>query len=152
TVDTTLLGWRPWDLNIGSLPFSQGVGIAQYTSDPRFTALVRERLAEQGPPKKPDHLTLGALRSLVSVTRPHPGRLWANPRSPPPRAAVATFLDVYSNPALNWDHLATLRDRTRLPVVLKGLLHPDDARRALDLGVDALMVSNHGGRQVDGAI
>lgn len=152
TVDTTLLGWRPWDLNIGSLPFSQGVGIAQYTSDPRFTALVRERLAEQGPPKKPDHLTLGALRSLLSVTRHHPGRLWANLRSPAPRAAVETFLDVYSNPALNWDHLATLRDRTRLPVVLKGLLHPDDARRALDLGVDALMVSNHGGRQVDGVI
>ena len=69
-----------------------------------------------------------------------------------PRAAVETFLDIYSNPGLSWDHLATLRDRTRLPVVLKGILHPDDARRAFDLGVDAIVVSNHGGRQVDGAI
>jgi len=45
-----------------------------------------------------------------------------------------------------------LRERTRLPVVLKGILHPDDARRAFDSGIDAVMVSNHGGRQVDGAI
>jgi isopentenyl diphosphate isomerase/L-lactate dehydrogenase-like FMN-dependent dehydrogenase len=69
-----------------------------------------------------------------------------------PRASVEAFLDVYSNPALSWDHIATLRGRTRLPIVLKGVLHPDDARRGLDLGVDAVMVSNHGGRQVDGAI
>ena len=41
---------------------------------------------------------------------------------------------------------------TQLPIVLKGILHPDDARRALDAGVDGLVVSNHGGRQVDGAI
>jgi lactate 2-monooxygenase len=65
---------------------------------------------------------------------------------------VETFLDIYSNPGLSWDHLQTLRDRTRLPVVLKGILHPDDARRALGLGVDAIIVSNHGGRQVDNAI
>lgn len=45
-----------------------------------------------------------------------------------------------------------MRDRTRLPIVLKGILHPDDARRAVDLDVDALVVSNHGGRQVDGSI
>jgi lactate 2-monooxygenase len=45
-----------------------------------------------------------------------------------------------------------LRDRTRLPIVLKGILHPDDARRAVDLGVDAIVVSNHGGRQVDSSI
>ena len=72
------------------------------------------------------------------------------PRSP--RAAVEAFLDIYSNPGLSWDHLATLRERTSLPIVLKGILHPDDARRALDLGVSAIVVSNHGGRQVDGAI
>ncbi|MFL6155471.1 MAG: alpha-hydroxy-acid oxidizing protein, partial [Marmoricola sp.] len=67
-------------------------------------------------------------------------------------AAVETFLDIYSNPGLSWDHLATLRERTKLPVVLKGILHPDDARRAFDSGVDAIVVSNHGGRQVDNAI
>jgi isopentenyl diphosphate isomerase/L-lactate dehydrogenase-like FMN-dependent dehydrogenase len=69
-----------------------------------------------------------------------------------PRASVETFLDIYSNPRLSWDHIATLRGRTRLPVVLKGILHPDDALRAFDLGVDAIVVSNHGGRQVDSSI
>jgi lactate 2-monooxygenase len=152
TLDTTMLGWRPQDLNLGSLPFSQGIGIAQYTSDPRFQELVRERLAAAEGSAADVQVTLGAVRTLVSISRRHPGRFVDNLRSPFPRAAVETFLDVYSNPALSWDHIATLRERTRLPVVLKGVLHPDDARRALDLGVDAVMVSNHGGRQVDGSV
>jgi isopentenyl diphosphate isomerase/L-lactate dehydrogenase-like FMN-dependent dehydrogenase len=45
-----------------------------------------------------------------------------------------------------------LREQTGLPILLKGILHPDDARRALDAGMDGLIVSNHGGRQVDGSI
>ncbi|HET8559066.1 MAG TPA: alpha-hydroxy-acid oxidizing protein [Marmoricola sp.] len=151
TLDTTSLGWRPWDLDLGSLPFSGGIGIAQYTSDPRFLELVEQRLAASGP-TKPDKVTLGAVRTLLSISRNHPGALKDNLRSPIPRAAVETFLDIYSNPALSWDHLATLRGRTALPIVLKGVLHPDDARRAFDEGVDAVMVSNHGGRQVDGSI
>ncbi|SDT33662.1 FMN-dependent dehydrogenase, includes L-lactate dehydrogenase and type II isopentenyl diphosphate isomerase [Friedmanniella luteola] len=152
TLDTTVLGWRPQDLDRGSLPFARGLGLAQYTSDPRFAALVRERLEAATTAAGRAPVTLGALRSLWSISRHHPGPLLANLRSPEPRAAVQTFLDVYSNPALSWDHLATLRDRTSLPVLLKGVLHPDDARRALDLGVDGLVVSNHGGRQVDRSI
>jgi isopentenyl diphosphate isomerase/L-lactate dehydrogenase-like FMN-dependent dehydrogenase len=152
TLDTTILGWRPQDLNLASLPFAQGLGIGQYTSDPRFLELVAERVRRADGPKEKTEVTLQAIRSLVSITRSYPGRFWDNLRSPMPRAAVETFLDIYSNPGLSWDHLATLRERTRLPVVLKGILHPDDARRAFDLGVDAIVVSNHGGRQVDGAI
>ena len=152
TLDTTLLGWRPQDLDLGSLPFTQGIGIAQYTSDPRFMQLVEERLASGAAGVGDVEVTLGAVRALLGISRRHPGRFLDNLRSPVPRAAVQTFLDVYSNPALSWDHLATLRGRTRLPVVLKGILHPDDARRALELGVDGVMVSNHGGRQVDGAV
>ena len=154
TLDTTTLGWRPQDLNLGSLPFAQGLGIGQYTSDPRFRELVRERIAAaRGSGIKQEvEITLGAIRSLLSITRNHPGTFLKNLRSPEPRASVEAFLDIYSNPALSWDHLATLRDRTRLPVVLKGILHPDDARRAFDLGVDAIVVSNHGGRQVDSSI
>jgi lactate 2-monooxygenase len=86
------------------------------------------------------------------MARNYPGGFWSNLVSRAPRAAVETFLDVYSNPGLSWEHLATLRDRTRLPIVLKGILHPDDARRAFDQGVDAIVVSNHGGRQVDNSI
>ncbi|SNY39047.1 alpha-hydroxy-acid oxidizing protein [Paractinoplanes atraurantiacus] len=149
TLDTTVLGWRPQDLNLGSLPFSRGVGIAQYTSDPRFRQIVAERL---GRPAARPQVTLGALRTLLAMSRNHPGRFLANLRSPVPRASVETFLDIYSNPGLSWDHLATLRERTRLPIVLKGILHPDDARRAFDLGADAIVVSNHGGRQVDNAV
>ncbi|XVU28217.1 alpha-hydroxy-acid oxidizing protein [Actinoplanes sp. CA-054009] len=149
TLDTTVLGWRPQDLNLGSLPFSRGVGISQYTSDPRFRQIVAERL---GRPAPRPQVTLGAIRTLLAMSRNHPGRFLANLRSPVPRASVETFLDIYSNPGLSWDHLATLRGRTRLPVVLKGILHPDDARRALDLGADAIVVSNHGGRQVDNAV
>ncbi|MCT2062353.1 alpha-hydroxy-acid oxidizing protein [Dietzia cinnamea] len=151
TLDTTQLGWRPWDLDLGSLPFTRGVGIAQYTSDPRFSELVAERIAADEP-EAPVKVTPQAVRTLLEMARNHPGGLLDNLRAPEPRAAVQTFLDTFSNPALSWDHITTLRERTRLPVVLKGVLHPDDARRAVDLGVDAVMVSNHGGRQVDGEV
>jgi L-lactate dehydrogenase (cytochrome)/isopentenyl-diphosphate delta-isomerase len=53
---------------------------------------------------------------------------------------------------VTWDDLAWLRSQTDLPIVLKGILHPDDARRAREAGADALLVSNHGGRQVDNSI
>jgi isopentenyl diphosphate isomerase/L-lactate dehydrogenase-like FMN-dependent dehydrogenase len=69
-----------------------------------------------------------------------------------PQAAVGHFVGVFSNPAVTWDDLAWLRSVTRLPILLKGILHPDDARRAREAGVDGVIVSNHGGRQVDGAI
>jgi isopentenyl diphosphate isomerase/L-lactate dehydrogenase-like FMN-dependent dehydrogenase len=151
TLDTTILGWRPQDLNLGSLPFARGHGIAQYTSDPRFREIVQDRIAAAGDRPK-TRVSLGAVRTLVSMSQQHPGVFGKNLRSVEPRAAVEAFLDIYSNPGLSWDHLATLRDRTSLPIVLKGILHPDDARRAIELGVDAIIVSNHGGRQVDNAI
>jgi lactate 2-monooxygenase len=151
TLDTTILGWRPRDLNLGSLPFARGQGIAQYTSDPRFTEIVRQRIAA-GIDRAKTRASFGAVRTLVSMSRAHPGAVRKNLQSPEPRAAVQTFLDIYSNPGLSWNHIATLRDRTSLPVVLKGILHPDDARRAVDLGVDAIIVSNHGGRQIDNAV
>jgi 4-hydroxymandelate oxidase len=56
------------------------------------------------------------------------------------------------DPKLSWLELDWLRRRTRLPIVVKGVLHPDDAVRAADLGVDAVVVSNHGGRQLDGVV
>ena len=67
-------------------------------------------------------------------------------------AAVLKFVGLFNNPALTWDDLAWLRGQTSLPIVLKGLQHPDDVRRATDAGVQAVVCSNHGGRQVDGAV
>jgi isopentenyl diphosphate isomerase/L-lactate dehydrogenase-like FMN-dependent dehydrogenase len=69
-----------------------------------------------------------------------------------PTAAVRYFFEVVTNPALTWKDLAFLRRHTRLPVLLKGILHPEDARKALDHGAEGVIVSNHGGRQVDGAV
>ncbi len=69
-----------------------------------------------------------------------------------PGPAIGHWAAQFSNPTVTWEDLAWLRGQTGLPIVLKGILHPDDARRALDAGVDGVIVSNHGGRQVDGAI
>ncbi len=69
-----------------------------------------------------------------------------------PAAAIRLWAALFSNTALTWRDLAWLRAQTRLPILLKGILHPDDARFALDHSVDGIIVSNHGGRQVDGAI
>jgi lactate 2-monooxygenase len=67
-------------------------------------------------------------------------------------AAVQRFLDVFGNPRLTWEDLSDLCSMTDLPVVVKGLLHPDDADIAIKNGADGIVVSNHGGRQVGGAI
>jgi lactate 2-monooxygenase len=66
-------------------------------------------------------------------------------------AAVSHFVSVFGNP-LTWDDLPWLRSLTKLPLILKGICHPDDARRALDAGADAIYCSNHGGRQANGGL
>jgi lactate 2-monooxygenase len=66
--------------------------------------------------------------------------------------ALLHFAGVFADLSLTWEDLSQLRDMTRLPILVKGLTSPDDARAALDQGVDGIVVSNHGGRQVDGAI
>ena len=66
------------------------------------------------------------------------------------RAAALQWAMGFSDPGLSWDDLAWLRSLTDLPLVLKGICHPDDARRALDGGVDGIWCSNHGGRQANG--
>jgi lactate 2-monooxygenase len=147
TLDTTMLGWRLRDLDLGYLPFLAGKGIAQYVTDPVF-----QRLVDDAPPPERGPVTPAAVRALWRLARAYPGSTSANLRSPRPRQAVRTFLDVFARPSLNWQDLAIVRDATELPILLKGILHPNDARRALDEGVDGIVVSNHGGRQVDGAI
>ncbi|MFE6967679.1 alpha-hydroxy-acid oxidizing protein [Agromyces sp. NPDC057679] len=160
TLDTHLLGWRTRDLDAAFLPFTRGQGIAQYTSDPVFAELVRERVARAGSggaPARPK-VTPTLLASAFSIarsgahTRLVDGGVREALRSPLPRAAVETFLDVFSDPSLTWESFAKLREWTSLPVLLKGVVHPDDAAKALDHGVDGLVVSNHGGRQIDGSV
>ncbi|MET0812121.1 MAG: alpha-hydroxy-acid oxidizing protein [Microbacterium sp.] len=157
TLDTHLLGWRTRDLDLAYLPFTRGMGIAQYTSDPVFQQLVRERArsatSSDAPPVK---ITPKAVAAGVTIARK--GRaltgagLRESLRSPLPRAAVETFLDVFSTPALTWSDLAKAREWTSLPIILKGIVHPDDADHALDAGVDGIWISNHGGRQIDQSV
>src|SRR4029077_3281028 len=78
--------------------------------------------------------------------------LLAQPPEQNPMAASQLWGSLFSNPALTWKDIGFLRQHTRVPIILKGILHANDAARALDAGVDAIIVSNHGGRQVDGGV
>jgi isopentenyl diphosphate isomerase/L-lactate dehydrogenase-like FMN-dependent dehydrogenase len=69
-----------------------------------------------------------------------------------PGAAIGHWAYQFANPTVTWADIAWLREQTRLPIVLKGIVHAEDASRAVDVGVDGLLVSNHGGRQVDGSL
>ena len=151
TLDTTLLGWRTRDLDIAWLPFLRGMGIAQYTSDPVFRRLLKRETAAGDEPVSQPRPTPSAVRTLVQLARNFPEPFLAGLRSGEARAAVQEFIRIYSRPTLSWEDLPFLRERTKLPILLKGVLHPDDARRAVDEGIDGIVVSNHGGRQVDGA-
>jgi L-lactate dehydrogenase (cytochrome) len=116
TLDTTLLGWRPLDLDRGYSPFLENKGIANYTSDPVF-------------------------QQQMPV-----------PAEVAPLAAGIVFAGLFQNPGLSWDQLPLIRDNWDGPILLKGIQSPRDARRAVREGIDGIVVSNHGGRQVDGAI
>lgn len=117
TLDTTTLGWRPRDLDQAYLPFIQGIGVANYFSDPVFQKAVG-------------------------------GPITADNRD----AAILHWVANFADPSLTWADLGFLRDHWDGPIVLKGIQHPDDARQAADAGMDGVIVSNHGGRQVDGAV
>lgn len=116
TLDTTILAWRPRDLDHGYLPFLTAEGLANYYSDPVFCAELK--------------------------CKPEENRT----------AAITLWRNIFSNTRLTWDDIAWLRAHTKLPIILKGIVRGDDAARAVDHGVDGIVVSNHGGRQVDGAV
>ncbi|MFE9427030.1 alpha-hydroxy-acid oxidizing protein [Kitasatospora sp. NPDC006697] len=69
-----------------------------------------------------------------------------------PESAVRRWLQISNDPSLTWDAVSWLRSLTSLPIIVKGILHPEDARLALEHGADGVVVSTHGGRQVDGSV
>jgi len=148
TLDTTMLGWRPRDLDLAYLPFLRGKGIAQYTSDPVFRQMMENELDTEESKK----ITFESIRALISMSRRFPGNFWKNLISGEPLKAVRTFINTYSRPSLTWEDLSFLRELTDLPIILKGIQHPEDAKKAIEAKMDGIIVSNHGGRQVDGAI
>lgn len=152
TVDTTLLGWRSRDLALGYLPFLRGIGIAQYTSDPVFRDwLHQKKLPSAGGAPRPA-ITLTTITNLLRQKSHYPGGLWKNLFSKEPLEAVRLFINIYSNPALSWDKVVWLRQQTQLPILIKGILCAEDATQAAACGANGIIISNHGGRQVDGAI
>lgn len=149
TLDTTMLGWRTRDLELAYLPFLEGKGIAQYTSDPVFQRL----LDEPAPPSPKRKVTFQTLRGLVQMVNNYPGTgFFRKLKSGKPMKAVQTFTSMYTNPFTTWEDLHFLREHTKLPILLKGILHPEDAKKAIDYGMDGIVISNHGGRQVDGSV
>ncbi|ANP51183.1 isopentenyl diphosphate isomerase/L-lactate dehydrogenase-like FMN-dependent dehydrogenase [Streptomyces griseochromogenes] len=116
TLDTPILGYRPRDLDQAYLPFLNGVGTANYFTDPAFRAGLAKPVHED------------------------------------PKAAVLHFLGLFGDASHTWPDLAFLREHWDGPIVLKGVLHPADARLAADAGMDGVVVSNHGGRQVAGSV
>jgi len=151
TVDTTLLGWRSRDLALGYLPFLRGMGMAQYTSDPIFRELLRKDEGQPAAGAPRPAINLNTVANLLRLKARYPGGFWKNLRSSEPLAAVRLFTSIYSNPALSWEKVSWLREQTRLPILIKGILRADDARQAAASGANGIIVSNHGGRQVDGA-
>jgi lactate 2-monooxygenase len=128
TLDTRLLAWRPRDLATAYLPFLHAEGLSNYLTDPAFLA---------GLPDGGEAVRSEGWRSMSDETR---------------QAAVLRWIATFSDPSQTWDDLRELVDRSPIPVLVKGIQHPDDARLAVDAGVAGLVVSNHGGRQVDGAM
>ena len=76
----------------------------------------------------------------------------AAPPEEDPQAAVGLWARIFGNQGLSWDDLAWLRSLTTLPLLLKGICSPDDARRAVDGGIDGIYCSTHGGRQANGGL
>ena len=130
-----MLGWRARDLDLGYLPFARGMGIAQYTSDPVFARLVDERRRRPADAPAPRPTPRRAAHAARHRPRRTPARSWTTcARRGRARRSQTLPRRSTRGPSLTWADLAFLRERTRLPILLKGILHPDDARRALDDG------------------
>ena len=122
TLDTWALSWRPWDLDHAYVPFFKGIGNSVGFSDPVFRRKYKE-----------DH---GGKEIEEDITS----------------ASEAWIQAAWSGAAHSWEQLEVLKNNWEGPIVLKGIQHPDDAVRAVECGMDGIVVSNHGGRQMDGAV
>ncbi|PVH81100.1 FMN-dependent alpha-hydroxy acid dehydrogenase [Cadophora sp. DSE1049] len=122
TLDTWTLAWRPADLDGGYIPFVKGLGNQIGFSDPVF----RAKIASKYDGATPEERVL------------HASQEWLQ--------------DVFSGSSQGWEDLKLLREAWDGPIVLKGIQHPDDARLAVEAGCNGIIVSNHGGRQLDGAV
>lgn len=122
TLDTWALAWRPADLDNAYVPFATGVGDQVGFSDPVF----RKKFAEKYSGKTPESDTT--------------------------LAAAEWEGSIFIGASHTWDQIPFLKQHWDGPIILKGIQHVEDAQLAVDAGVQGIIVSNHGGRQLDGAV
>jgi isopentenyl diphosphate isomerase/L-lactate dehydrogenase-like FMN-dependent dehydrogenase len=151
TLDTFNLAWRPEDLDEAYLPFVWGEGCQVGFSDPVFNqmyeaGLARER-AEKGVAERVGE-AWSAVRRPGSVS----GAVKVLAHAGTMKKAQAWLGILNSGTYREWGHLEILKKHWDGPIVLKGIQTVEDARRAVEYGMDGIVVSNHGGRQLDGAI
>ncbi|KAF8264844.1 FMN-dependent alpha-hydroxy acid dehydrogenase [Lactarius quietus] len=143
TVDAFVLGWRPHDLETGFLPLVASIGVQVGTSDPVFMQRMGEKVRPDDHPDFP--LDLDAFRKRVVAGGDE-------------EVAMASKLgngwlqEIATGRFRTWEDLAFLRENWDGPIVLKGIQTVEDAHAAMDARMDGIVVSNHGGRQVDGGI
>lgn len=89
-------------------------------------------------------------RTILDAGMPHFENLSAQRGAP--MLSRTALRDTAGREHIGWEQIARIRSRWQGPLVLKGILHPEDAKRARQMGVDGVIVSNHGGRQLDGAV
>ncbi|KAJ8521694.1 hypothetical protein ONZ45_g1644 [Pleurotus djamor] len=141
TLDTFVLGWRPHDLENSYLPFYHGLGVQVGTSDPVFMARYNRQPNTEIPEFPYDPAKIDAAAAAGDA-----------------KVKDAIFLGMEylkeTNSGLfrTWEDLKFLRDNWEGPIVLKGIQSVGDAEKAIEHGMDGIIVSNHGGRQIDGAI
>ena len=149
TLDTFMLAWRPIDLDTSYLPFAWGDGCQVGLSDPVFQKTyaemqaqdqrsAREKLAEAWQTLRRPGSVSGAAKVLANVSVMKKSQAWMQ--------------ILNSGTYREWKDLEVLKKLWDGPIVLKGIQSVEDARNAIDAGMDGIIVSNHGGRQVDGAM
>ena len=122
TLDTWALAWRPADLDNAYIPFATGVGSQVGFSDPEFRKIFAKKYEDR------------------------------TPESDPILAASEWEGSVFTGASHTWDQIDFLKKHWDGPIVLKGIQDVEDARTAVKAGVQGIIVSNHGGRQLDGAV
>jgi lactate 2-monooxygenase len=149
TLDTFMIGWRPRDLDESYLPFAYGQGCQNGFSDPAFQRMYERLQAED---TRSATEKMGEVWSILK----RPGSLTGAVKVLSNAAAMKKaqlFMSLTASGAYrDWNDLSSLRKHWDGPIVLKGIQTLEDAHRAIEYGMDGIIVSNHGGRQLDGAI
>ncbi|KAF9032702.1 oxidoreductase, partial [Hymenopellis radicata] len=142
TLDNFSIGWRTHDINATFAPPLHGYGNEVGRSDPVFMAKLGLKPVTNHRPSFPyEYKKLDALLQQGDAHQAHEAKV-----------GMGWVAEVCSGHYRSWDALRLLRDNWTGPIVLKGILKASDAEKALEYGIDGIVVSNHGGRQVDGAI